>query len=230
MKQRLIPIRRVASKADIRLSNEQLIERLVVDLRPVRVTPRGALRVALAVAVLLVSALSAVALGPRADFWATTPALRVLFEIAIMGTLAVNSFVSLGNAAFPDADRRAPLRALLPATLMLLFGTSWELFYVRSAGWTVRIIGQNSGPCVAAIVLMGMPPLVAFFVALRRGAPASPGSAGMLAGVLSGAISATFYAIYSSEGSLLLFATCSSIAIGVLAVIGALAGRCLLKW
>jgi len=230
LKQRLMPIRRAESESGPTMSTEQLIEGLAADLRPTGVTPRIALRFALAVSVMIVVALSTVTLGPRADFWATITTSRFLFEIAVTGTLAVSAFLSLQISAYPDATWQAPWRALLPATLLLLSAVILELFSVRSEDWIERTMGQNSALCVTVIVLMGLPPLVAFIAALRRGAPIRPGSAGMLAGVLSGAIAATFYAIQSPEDSLLFFAAWSSLAIGLLAVIGAIAGRWLLNW
>lgn len=91
-------------------------------------------------------------------------------------------------------------------------------------------MGKNSLADVIAISLLGLLPLWGFITALGYGAPPRPGSAGMLAGVLSGAIAATFYAAHGTDDSPPFVAAWYSLAIGALAVIGAAAGRLLIRW
>lgn len=211
------------------ISTDQLIERLVADLRPLGIKPRTALLFALVAAVIVVAALFSAILGLRADLAVAITSLRFPFKVAVVVTLALGAFLSLRISAYPGADWRL-WHTLLPATLLISAGMTVELFSVPPADWAARTMGQNSLTDVTAISLLGLLPLCGFITALRYGAPPRPGSAGMLAGVLSGAIAATFYAAHGADDSPLFLAAWYSLAIGALAVIGAAAGRLFIRW
>ena len=211
------------------MSTDQLIEKLVADLRPPGIKPGTALLFALVTAVIAVAASLNATLGLRADLAVAITSPRFLFKVAVVGTLALTAFLSLRISAYPGADWRL-WHALLPATFLLSAGVTVELFSVQPAEWAARTMGQNSLTDVAAISLLGLPPLCGFITALGHGAPPRSASAGMLAGVLSGAIAATFYAAHGTDDSPLFVAAWYSLAIGVLAVIGAAAGRLLIRW
>lgn len=212
------------------MSTEKLIARLVADIDAHRINPRRALLFALIAAVIVVAALFIATMGLRADLGGAIATSWFPFKISVTGTLALSAFLSLEIAAHPGADWRGPWRALLPGVLLLSAGVGVELLTAPPAQWAARTIGQNSVLCVAAISLMGLFPLWGFIRALRHGAPTRPGSAGMLAGVLSGAIAATFYAAHGTDDSPLFIAAWYLLAIGMLALIGAAAGRLLIKW
>ena len=65
---------------------------------------------------------------------------------------------------------------------------------------------------------------------MRQGAPTRPALAGALAGLLAGGIAATFYAAHCTDDSPFFVATWYTLAIAVLAGIGALAGGRVLRW
>ena len=93
-----------------------------------------------------------------------------------------------------------------------------------------RWLGTNSMVCLTFIPLIGAGPLVAFLLALRHGAPASPSISGALAGIVAGGLAATFYAAHCTDDSPLFVATWYTLAIAILAAIGALAGRLVARW
>ena len=212
------------------MSTEQLIARLVADIAPHGIKPRSALLFALVAAVIVVAALFFATMGLRADLGSAITTSRFPFKLAVTGTVALSAFLSLEVSAYPGADWREPWRVFLPGAVLLSAGVGIELLTVPAGDWATRTIGQNSALCVTAISLMGLLPLWGFISALRYGAPTRPGSAGMLAGVLSGAIAATFYAAHGTDDSPLFVATWYSLAIGLLAATGAAAGRRLIKW
>jgi len=77
---------------------------------------------------------------------------------------------------------------------------------------------------------LSLAPLVAVLVMLRSAAPASPALAGAAAGLLSAAAGATLYAFHCFDDSPLFVVTWYTLATVPMVVIGALAGRRLLRW
>ncbi|TIM59065.1 MAG: DUF1109 family protein, partial [Mesorhizobium sp.] len=69
-----------------------------------------------------------------------------------------------------------------------------------------------------------------FLAVLRYGAPTRPVLAGAVAGLLAGGLAATFYAAHCFDDSPLFVATWYTIAIAILAALGAFGGRLLVRW
>jgi hypothetical protein len=65
---------------------------------------------------------------------------------------------------------------------------------------------------------------------LRRGAATRPMLTGAVAGLIAGGIAATFYASHCVDDSPLFVATWYVIAIAFVALVGAIAGRWVLRW
>ena len=105
-----------------------------------------------------------------------------------------------------------------------------ELLLLPWDTWPANLIGANSVVCLTSIFLLGTGPLVIFLLVLRHGAPTKPASAGAVAGLLAGAIAATFYAAHCTDDSPLFVATWYSIAIGGLAILGAAGADRFARW
>nr|MBA3446785.1 DUF1109 family protein [Pseudaminobacter sp.] len=84
--------------------------------------------------------------------------------------------------------------------------------------------------CLTYITLIGIGPLGIFLLALRHSAPTRPALAGAAAGLLAGGISATFYAAQCIDDSPLFVAIWYTIAIGILALIGAAVAHRFCRW
>jgi hypothetical protein len=67
-------------------------------------------------------------------------------------------------------------------------------------------------------------------IALRRGAPSSPGYAGAVAGLVSGGIAAALYALTCPDDSPLFIATWYSLAIAAVVAGTAWVGSRVLRW
>ena len=65
---------------------------------------------------------------------------------------------------------------------------------------------------------------------MRQGAPEKPGFAGAMAGIAASGIGATFYAANCTDDSPLFVALWYPMAIAIVAAIGYVAGRRLLRW
>jgi hypothetical protein len=75
-----------------------------------------------------------------------------------------------------------------------------------------------------------LPILAGLIYVSRHGAPERPALAGALAGILSAGLAATLYATHCTDDSPLFVITWYSIAVGLMAAIGALAGSRFLRW
>jgi hypothetical protein len=113
---------------------------------------------------------------------------------------------------------------------LLGVGIAGDLAVHGRTGWSTRLIGKNSIVCMTAIPLFSLPFLIASLVALRRGAPSRPAVAGAFAGLLSAGLGATLYASHCTDDSPLFVATWYTIAALIMAAIGAVAGRRVLKY
>ncbi|TIP83456.1 MAG: DUF1109 family protein, partial [Mesorhizobium sp.] len=105
-----------------------------------------------------------------------------------------------------------------------------ELLSVPAAEWGRRLVGSNMVICLSFIPLIGIGPLAVFLAVLRYGAPTRPVLAGAVAGLLAGGLAATFYAAHCFDDSPLFVATWYTIAIAILAALGALGGRLFVRW
>ena len=212
------------------MKTDDLIKALGADTAK-RPMPLGATwRLALAVAALLAASVFFPMLGPRPDIDQAMGTMRFDFKFVFTLTLAITALVMLAAMARPGASTRIARLAIFAAPALLIAAVLMELMMLPSAEWGARWIGTNAKICLTSIPLIGLGPLAVFLVALRHAAPTRPAHAGAVAGLLAGGIAATFYAAHCIDDSPLFVATWYTIAIGVLALAGALAGRLMLRW
>jgi hypothetical protein len=120
--------------------------------------------------------------------------------------------------------------AWLATPLMLVVAVAVELAVIPPDSWAPRLIGVNARYCLMLIPLLSIAPLAGIVFALRQGAPTRPGLAGAVAGLAAGGIAATLYASHCTDDSPLFVATWYSLAIGIVALFGYVAGARWLRW
>lgn len=211
------------------MKTENLVDALVADRAAGRKPIARSLVLGLAAGGAISLAIFGVALGVRADI---APALATWrFDLKIVMVLLA-LFLAFGlclECARPDMSRH-PVRRLLPLAALLAVAVATELCVVPRVAWGPRLVGSNSLVCLAAVPMLSLGPLVALFVVLRRGAPASPALAGAAAGCLAAASGATLYAFHCFDDSPLFVATWYLLAAIPMVALGALAGHRLLRW
>lgn len=212
------------------MRTDDLIKALAADAEVVQPTPARALAIALVVGMSLAGILFAIFLGPRADIATAAGTWRFQFKLVVTTLLLISMIPVLTRLARPDAPLRSALIPLAIAPLLLALGVVIELLTTQPHSWLTHTIGHNWRACLTIIPLLALTPLAAVILALRSTAPASPTLSGAMAGVLAGAISATYYATLCTDDSPLFVATWYTIAIVGLAVAGAIAGRIALRW
>lgn len=180
-------------------------------------------------AALVAGAFFFVFLGPRTDFLFALSSWRFLVKFALTGSLACTAGFAALRLARPDATARSLLFLAIPA-LILLAALVAEAGTISSAEWGSRTFGRNWAVCLAAIPSLSLAPLAILLWALQAGAPRSPAVEGALAGLLAGALAATFYAAHCTDDSPFFVATWYSLALVAPVTLGACAGARLLRW
>jgi hypothetical protein len=212
------------------VKTDDLIEALVEDRGSPPMTPYAAVLWAVIASVLLAGILFVLVLGYRPDIAHAAETYRFLFKFVVTLTLAATAILLVLRVFRPDAVLGRSLWLILLAPLMLAAAAIAELIVMPASSWLPRLVGTNARFCLSMIPLLSVAPLLAFFAALRKGAPADPGLAGALAGLSSGAIAATLYASHCTDDSPLFVIVWYSIAIGFVTLVGYFAGRRWLVW
>ena len=185
-------------------------------------------RLALAAGAIGGAAVFALILRPRADLLAVLPEPRVLVKFVIGVTLAFTA----GRVAYGLArpGRPVALALLCAAPAIVLLACAAELLATPSASWGARMIGHDAPYCVTLVPTISLAPLAGFLYALSRGAPVRARLAGFVAGVASGGIGATIYALHCNDDSPLFVAVWYTIAVLLMGALGAFLAPRVARW
>lgn len=211
------------------MKTDDLIRRLAADPRPSPPVIRGVLAFfGPALGVVLV--LLVLGWGLRADLGVSLADPVTALKPLLPALVALAAIAGALGLARPDG------RAILPAVLLLgLAGTAiglvaWNLAQVPAEGWGPAIRGRTLLACLLSIPTLAILPTLALLLALRRGASLAPAWSGALAGLTGGAAAAALYALHCDEDAPLFFVTWYGVAILMMAALGAMLGRRLLRW
>ena len=212
------------------MDTESLIRGLAKDTPPSSPRLSMVLAGALAASAIAGGVVFFAMLGPRPDIALAAQTPRFLFKFVLTLALALTAASAFAALSRPGAPVAWTTRLLAVAPLLALAAVAVELFLLPSGQWETRWIGTNAALCLTFIPLIGLAPLAILLWAMRQGAPTNPRAAGALAGLLAGGIAATFYAAHCFDDSPLFVATWYTLAIALLAAVGAVAGGRLLRW
>lgn len=169
-------------------------------------------------------------IGPRPDIATAAHTLRFLFKFVITLSLSATAFLVLQALSRPGIPVRRVAQWLVLVPVLVSASVVAELLAVPPGQWKTVWWGSNVYICLTFIPVIGLIPLGVVLAALRHGAPSRPGFAGAVAGLLAGAIAATFYAAHCTDDSPLFVATWYSIAIAGLMFLGAILGPRVARW
>ena len=211
------------------MDTERLIKAMAADAGPAG--PGFAARWAWAVvaAVVVAAAVFAGLLTPRADLAtaATTP--RFMLKLGVMAVLALTAVPLLPRLARPGAALGRRALALAAAPLLLAAGLVVE-WNVLDGDCGAALMGRHNLACVGLVTLIGLGPLAVFLAFLRQGAPTAPARAGALAGLASGGIAATLYALHCTDDSPFFVLAWYGLALAALTALGALLAPKVARW
>jgi hypothetical protein len=212
------------------MKTDDLIRALGADARGTPVERRPVWAFAALAAFVIAAVVFFSTIGPRPDIAEAAHTPRFLFKFVFTATLLASALPLARMLAVPGEHPGRAALWLLAAPLLMAGALALEMMTVPSAGWMPRLVGHNMPVCLTMIPLIGLGPLAAFVAALRQAAPTRPALAGAVAGLAAGGLAATFYAAHCTDDSPLFVATWYTIAIAVLAGIGALGGRVFARW
>lgn len=211
------------------MRTEQLITVMAADERRDRPVP-VALPLALAAAATAAAALFYGTMGIRPDLSEALAQVRVLAKQGFPIVLAVASFGAVLRLARPGEVLGGWSLALLVAPVIVLVAFVITAASLPMSAWPAEIIGHSIAVCLTCIPLIGAPILAASLWALRRGASTRPVLSGAMAGLMSGAVSASVYAFYCTDDSPMFWGLWYLMGIGILTALGAWFGRRWLIW
>ncbi len=209
----------------------ELIRALGADAAFRLAPPRRALALALIPGGAIAIALFFAALGLRPHLLALlgeNP--RLWFKLCLTCLLIWLSGRLVLRLVQPGADARPAVGLLEIAPALLAAAVLAELALVPASEWSQRLVGANAVHCLMSIPFLAAAPLVAVVLALRRGAPEHPALAGAGAGLFAGAIGAALYATHCPDDSPFFVSVWYSLAITLVAAVGALLGARFLRW
>jgi hypothetical protein len=211
--------------------SDDLIERLSAELKPVSPRLPGIwLGAAAVVGVIVAAAIMIPWIGLRPDmarvylspvFWA-----KFAYTVAFAG-LGIWAAIRLAR---PGGSIRAPLIGVF--VLIAATGALGIVQMLLAGPQSMRalVMGGTALVCPFYVLALSVPVYVIVVVVMRRLAPTNLAAAGFAAGLMAGAVGCWVYAFHCTESGLPFIAIWYSAGILLSALLGALAGRFLLRW
>lgn len=212
------------------MDTSELIEALAADARRPATPLSTAWWRAAGLAIALAALVFFTMLGPRPDIATAAETYRFLFKFLVTITLAVSAFGLARALSRPGETWRKAMPYLAAAPALIAMAVVAELYLLPPDMWPAKLMGTNSVVCLIYITLIGIAPLSIFLRTLRHSAPTRPALAGAVAGLLAGAIAATFYAAQCTDDSPLFVATWYTITLAGFALAGAAGANRFARW
>jgi hypothetical protein len=170
------------------MANDDLIERLVGDLRPVR--RRSAAGDAVTLGALFAAELGLfIGLGmARPDLPVAVCGASFWWKLVSLGVIAVVGAVVAVLSFDPVASPRRGLRALVAVVaLCLAAGAVVDATRADAAPLAARLDWHSGLQCVTKMVLLSLPAVAGLAVLMRRGAATDSGGTALAAGIAAAA-------------------------------------------
>ena len=212
------------------MDTEQLLRTLAADnshrARPVGQVLMLALLAAAPVSLLIFFA----EFGVRPDVMTAMKNPFFDLKFAVTLALAISAVAVALHLSRPEASLRGFGWYLLIPAGLLAAGIGGEMMMPQRLPMMTRLVGSNSKICLTVIPALSLPLLIAALIGLRHGAPSRPAPSGAIAGLLSAGFAATLYASHCTDDSPLFVATWYTLAVALVAAVGALVGSRVLKY
>lgn len=185
---------------------------------------------AIAFGLLAAALMMAVLLGVRRDLAETLADPAFWIKAAFVSGLAAACLWSTLRLSRPGARLgwAAPLIAVPPIAIWGLAGTM--LIELEPAQRAAVVLGQTWKSCPFLIALLALPLFFGIVWAMRGLAPTRLRMAGMVGGLLSGALAACVYSLHCPELAAPFVAIWYVLGISLPAIAGAIFGPALLRW
>jgi hypothetical protein len=163
--------------------------------------------------------------GIRHDFAEMAVRIPFAFKLAYTAALVAGASILVFNAATPGASTTASY-ALAPAVALLALGVLLDPTGFPITGETSTAVVV----CVGRILLLSLPAMILVFVFMRKAAPTRPVFAGAAIGLLSASMGALVHTLDCRNDGVAFVAIWYTVACVLMAAVGALAGKRILRW
>lgn len=210
------------------MKTDDLIATLAADTTPLA-SVSARLRQALVPAV-AGSAVALVLLWQVRDNLAEALASPAVIKSLAPAALALAALWLAHGLSQPEGKARAPLGLVLALGLAAVTAVAVGLAQGGLDALTMHAPKPTLITCIVSIPVLSVLPMAAILWAMRQGAPANPGAAGLAAGLAGGALGAMVYSLHCPEDALLFFVPAYGTMVLVMMGAGGLLGRRLLRW
>ena len=169
-------------------------------------------------------------IGTRPDLASALIAPVTSAKFVLPGALGLLGLFGAVRLSRPEGRDGLRLRALLVVAAVALAMVVWTLWITPPDGWAAGVRGSTILPCLMSIPALGLMPMGAALLVLRRGATTLPRLAGALAGLGSGGAATVVYAMHCTEDNPLFFVTWYGLGLLSLTALGAIIGPRVLRW
>ena len=212
------------------MKTDQLIDALVADHGFLQASVGRAMLLALAVGLPVSVVFLLFGTGVRPDITDAVVTWRFHFKLMVTLVLAASGAYLALRASRPGAEIQVARTLVYAAPVLLGAAVIFEMLTVPLSSWAHYTMGKNALHCLVLVPTFSAPMLIALVIALRRGAPTSPGLAGIAASLMASGFGAAIYALQCTDDSPLFLAVWYVAAISILVLCGRTAGRRLLNW
>lgn len=195
------------------------------EVRSMRALPRNVVAAILVSSVLLV-----LFWGIRPDLSTVIVEPLVLIKYLLPALTAAPCLWFASKARHPDNSLNGALRCMLLPLAAVIALVASALFGLPSEAWLSTIKGETLFACLQSIPMLATPILAVLLWVMRSGASSQPALAGAMAGLASGCLAATVYALHCYEDNPAFYGLWYTAAIVLMGVIGQLLGKRALKW
>ena len=214
------------------MQTDDLIAVLTEDVRPVapglvqrRLLTFGATGLFGTVALMLVW------MPPRPDLVQAMGGLFYWEKSLYTLSFAVAGMFAIERLARPDGTAPAISRRVVTVAAALMAAAAVVgLMLTAPALWMHMWMGDSARVCSVRILVLAVPVLATTLMATRSLAPTRLRAAGFAAGLLSGGLSATVYALHCPESTALFVLSWYSLGVLACGAVGALLGPVVLRW
>lgn len=169
-------------------------------------------------------------LGARPDLARVWMTLPVIAKAAFGASVAAIALALFQRSLRPGLK---PARRLPLIALPLLVAAGWALLTLSQAPaeqWSALVFGRHWRACLIAVPLYALGPLVVLLALARRGAPVDGIFTGVSAGLASAGLAIVAYSLHCPDDTAPFLATWYTIAIALVAGLGALVFPRFLRW
>ena len=212
------------------MKTDDLLTALAADTAP-RLSSGDRMRRALPVGFGLSVAALLLLWGVRPDLLAALSSLAVVKTMAPLVIAALAAALALHLSRPETGGGIGRWRGVVltgVAIIALVFGSAIAVNGV--SGFVATLWVPSLAVCFLSIPVLSLPLLAAALWGLSAGAPLNPSKTGLVAGVAAGGLATAIYTFYCDQDSVLFYIPAYSAAIGLVALMGAVAGARVLRW